>query len=518
MPDVPSAEDYLGFGPLIDGLARLLDDEGTDLPLAIAVNAPWGAGKSSAMLQLQDRLNGETAKRRWWIVEFDAWKYEKSERLWAALAKAIYDDAMKAMPSRWARFTFRLRLERKRLGTGRFAAQVIAPFVLAAAVIAVVLTTGVEAPAKASFTGLAGLLGLVQAGRLAGIAADPFKRAIDRYAGQARYAEQLGFTAEANDDIANLTALLTEKRKLAVFVDDLDRCSPAHVVEVVEAINQIFNADEDRQCLFILGMDRDVVAASIEAAYDPLRASLKERRDGLAHEFGLRFLAKLVQLSVAIPVPSDTDMKRLLGKMTGNPVPAEEAEEGAAPPPPSDDDVRSEKRRLEQAQPRNPAEVEEVAERMTSGEGSTPALQEAVRQVRADLFTTDSEDVAKAEFELLDYLPRNPRDLKRFDNAFRLQLHVANGTPGCDLRFDLDQLVALGKWVALRLRWPDVADRLDADHDLLERLEDHVNDGGAAPDGFEWPADRKDFDALLREKARARRLTGLPARTFLRVL
>jgi KAP-like P-loop domain-containing protein len=515
VPDLPSAEDVIGVAPLVDGLEALLNDPKTTLPLAVAVNAPWGAGKSSMMLQLRTRLQGAKGPRTWTTVGFDAWKYEKSERLWAALAKAVYEQPVARM-TWWARLSFRIRLERRRLGAWAFWARTVAPVVLAGIAAVVVLATGASAAAVASATTIAGFLGLAGVARLLGLVTDPFKRAIDQYAERgARYADKLGFTAEADDDVAMLTELLTgdEGQALAIFVDDLDRCSPTHVVEVVEAVNQIFNSTGGRPCLFVLGMDRDVVAASIRAAYAELIVALEPQSPALACDFGDRFLAKLVQLSVAVPPPAMAGMERLLIDITGNHRPDRAATADGAP---SREQVAIARGAIEAEHPRNPAEVAEAAGKVS--DALTPAaVDEAMRQARAERFNADSEDVAAAEFELLEHLPRNPRDVKRFDNAFRLQLHVANGTPGCRLSFAPPQLFALGKWVALRLRWPDLARQFDARPELIAAVETEAN-GGPAADGFAWPADRASLVALLREDDEARRLAPLPFATFLHAL
>jgi hypothetical protein len=191
---------------------------------------------------------------------------------------------------------------------------------------------------------------------------------------------------------------------------------------------------------------------------------------------------------------------------------------GDGEPPPEEIDHFRELIR-EQA-PSNPADVQAAAsdlENVAEGPEKARALDAALRLERAELFSADSEDVREAEREIVPHLRRNPRDIKRFDNAFRLQLHVANGTPGCDLDFDLDDLVALGKWVALRLRWPDLADAIDRDSGLLERLEAAGTDGGPLERAdAAWIKD-DELAALLRDPQPRRRVARLGTQTFLRV-
>jgi len=106
-----------------------------------------------------------------------------------------------------------------------------------------------------------------------------------------------------------------EDRAIAVFVDDLDRCSPRYVVEVIDAINQIFSS-LDARCVFILGMDRQIVASSIEAHYEEMLKHLERRNTPLAREYGYWFLSKIVQMSVSVPQTTPGGMRDLLSMVT----------------------------------------------------------------------------------------------------------------------------------------------------------------------------------------------------------
>jgi len=438
--DMPASEDLLGFAPLVSAVHAVLDDPATTLPLAIAVTGRWGAGKSSMMRQLEQQLrNGPengTAHRRWTIVRFDAWKYERSERLWAALAKSVYEQALASRGTWHARLLFRVGLEWRRLGWWRFVLRYAWPVIVAAAVVVALLAADLtEAGKRAS--GLALLAaGLATFAHYWRTIADPFKRAIERHASRPDYEEHLGFTSDADRDIACLTAAVApgDSDALAVFIDDLDRCSSGHLVEVVEAVNQIFNSDERvraQRSVFVLGLDREAVAGSIEAAYGEMVDRLKAADSPVACDFGFHFIDKLVQLSIGVPHPRLDRLPRLL-----------------------------------------------ASERPSALLGHAQAV-EALERVR------QSEDVDAAEVAALVHLERNPRQAKRFHNVFRLQVYVAAAE---GVEFDKDQLVTLARWVALRLRWPALADDLDYEPGLLGVLDAFANEDLAKPRN-EWPAE-----------------------------
>ena len=54
--DQPSRMDTLGFKPYVEAVAVFLTHSGTQPPLTLSVEGAWGSGKSSFMLQLQDRI------------------------------------------------------------------------------------------------------------------------------------------------------------------------------------------------------------------------------------------------------------------------------------------------------------------------------------------------------------------------------------------------------------------------------------------------------------------------------
>jgi hypothetical protein len=294
-----------------------------------------------------------------------------------------------------------------------------------------------------------------------GAIGNPFKQAIDRYARKPVYKAAPGFTSEADEDIKCLGEVLCpdDRHGVAVFVDDLDRCSHAHVVEVVEAMNQIFASEAGRPYVFVLGLDREMVSTNISVAYRDTVEGLKGTNELRARAFGTQFLAKIVQMSLALPAPSEEGMADLLRSVTGGGAAAQQAGETAGPSDDApDQDAAADGAR--QSSVERGGYPEEVPEDLQF---------EPIKRIR------DSADVVEAETAALNYLEPNPRQVKRFHNAFRLQLYVASEQSGRRFEMSGDELHALAKWVAIRLRWPELADADDREGELLTALEAHAN-------------------------------------------
>jgi hypothetical protein len=521
--DLPAAADQLGFAPIVRGIVDLVNSEQTTLPLTLAVSGPWGAGKSSLMRQIADALEDSRGSGRiWHIAEFDAWKYEQSDALWAALTKTIYETELPAPRCVVRRFLFRSELEIRRHGR-LWPAKLVAALALPLAALAYAALRLYEKHQLGGW--ISGLVLIATAGALtvqrwtnvSTLVFDPFKRALALYTVRRRFEDRLGFSTAASRDVEALVQQITKdgKEPLAVFIDDLDRCTPTRVAEVVEAINQIFNASEKSRVLFVLGMDMDVVAASLQAAYEAtVRCLPLERRIN----FGRDYLHKIAQLFISVPEPSNEAFESLLRSLGATEL------DGVLAAPAEIEVLRAEAM-IEAAGPETLEETSRVGERLaSSGEASLAAVEEAVRRERAKRFGSDREDVLRAEGELLPLLVRSPRALKSFDRAYRLQLHVANNSPHSVLTFDYDQLVGLGKWVILNLRWPNIARAIRQDSSLVRELESvaisSVTSGRAVAEE-QWPTGLgkpdPDLVRLFGANDESKFMSKLPLTSFLDV-
>jgi WD40 repeat protein len=123
---------------------------------------------------------------------------------------------------------------------------------------------------------------------------------------------------DVGEVVADLAAAGYE---LIVFVDDLDRCSSATLVETFEAVNLFlpgFTARRAMHARFVIGFDPAVVAAHLDRVY----VSLTDPDVALHGEDpspGWAFLRKLVQLPVLVPAVTEAGVDRFLDTATGLP-------------------------------------------------------------------------------------------------------------------------------------------------------------------------------------------------------
>lgn len=354
-PDRWTTDDRLDYALYAKAIEEFIRHRDAKPPMVISVQAPWGQGKTSLMRMVQRNLDpghpdlrddrnsgsatlteppseltlgelqaelsgtapvGEVSKPKdVHTVWFNAWKYQSSEQVWAGLAHAILSQ-LPARLTRKDRELFWLRLQLRRIDPGAVRADIhravlerFVPWFAGLVVLALcAVLAGIALLASGhGVRGLAasilGLLGTALAAVGAwvktrkNVLARPLEGAYLRYVRQPDYEGRLGYLHLVEEDMRRALDLLTPAGKLVViFIDDLDRCSPAKVGEVIEAMN-LFLAGEYPNCAFVVGIDAEVVAASMEVVHQDIIAKLADRHG----ELGWHFMDKFVQLPFVIP-------------------------------------------------------------------------------------------------------------------------------------------------------------------------------------------------------------------------
>lgn len=85
-------EDCLGFSAYADALAEVIDSPTTESPLTLSIDGPWGAGKTSLARLIEHRLREwpeARGDRPHIICWFNAWLHSDAPKLGPALAAAV---------------------------------------------------------------------------------------------------------------------------------------------------------------------------------------------------------------------------------------------------------------------------------------------------------------------------------------------------------------------------------------------------------------------------------------------
>lgn len=306
--DQPTAIDTLGFAPYVEALSNIVAGQGTRTPLVVGVFGKWGSGKTSLMRQIETKIT--EAQRTDWqhakVVWFDAWKYEREDALWRALlvqvlatlrreAQAVIESETATKQAKETATALEAELNTLEEQLYRTVTEEEAGNVH--------LDWGeaIKTGGKAAFR--LGLNFIPGAGVLAGLlnegATDDMNALFGAINQERRtlYRQRIESLEQFQQAFGKLVAthIVGQDQRLVVFVDDLDRCLPEKAIEVLEAIKLFMDV---RGCVFVLGLDRDVVTQGIDAKY---RSQTPEASQEQQRAFGSQYLEKIVQVPFRLP-------------------------------------------------------------------------------------------------------------------------------------------------------------------------------------------------------------------------
>ncbi len=466
LADIPDEElDLLDFGVYADALATLIRDENTKKPITIGIDAAWGMGKTQLMKMVRKRLTHPVSDKlqmkvkgrsRFPTVWFNAWKYDREDALWAALVLEILDQSTKRLPP-WERRYVNVRLKFRRLNW-----RWVLGAALSLSLLAVLVPLGIWLLVRSNPTlgsilisfAILSATGAYHSMKEVAQQIKTLQQDLSKYIKTPDYQEKIGFLAQFEEDFGRVIDIVTENGKwpLVVFIDDLDRCGPAEAVEIVEAINVLLDS---RHCVFVIGMDANAVAQSIQSKYKSLEQAYATNPAGLT--LGERFLEKIVQINFRIPPSQEYQVQWLIKshlamskeRTTAVSQPAEAEERRTL----AEQMIQAEQRGGE----KNLSKATEIAEDKIVGTGtgiSKEEIQEVSKELSKRAFE-DDERVHQAVREVAPYLDSNPRKIKKFINNFRLHALIAQKR-GL-LERDGISVSLLAKAVVVSMLWPDLA-------------------------------------------------------------
>src|SRR6185436_20454646 len=118
-------------------------------------------------------------------------------------------------------------------------------------------------------------------------------------------------------------------RQLVIFIDDLDRCRPENVRDVLEAVNFLVSSGP---CFVVMGMARAQVERSVGVSFSdvvdpeapdrattqggaeaPVRTPEQKKVDAQI-KYAKKYLDKLINIEVPVPIPNPEQQRDLLLK------------------------------------------------------------------------------------------------------------------------------------------------------------------------------------------------------------
>ncbi|WKZ44022.1 MAG: SUMF1/EgtB/PvdO family nonheme iron enzyme [Anaerolineales bacterium] len=309
--DQPTERDALDFTPYVETLADIIQTGNT--PLTIGVFGGWGSGKTSLMRMVKNGIPDSDYKglpKDYTVAWFDAWKYDKEETLWRAfLLNVLFAVEQKSGETEELK-TLKTMLYRG-LEFEKTGGVTIDLAKLGAKVAEGAVQIGLSfIPPLKTLAEMAKELQKSGVGNIEGA----FENSIQRERSKI-YAEQVRSLEQFQEKFATLIQSYISPNRLVVFVDDLDRCLPEKAIQVLEAIKLFLDVQD---CVFVLGIDQDVIARGIEMKYKDVKD--KKDADGKPHFTieGIKYLEKIIQLPFQIPPVIQDDMSAFVEGLSGD--------------------------------------------------------------------------------------------------------------------------------------------------------------------------------------------------------
>ena len=264
--------DYLDFSYIVEIMKDTINDEKL-LPSCIGLYGDWGSGKSSLMhmckSQLEQQNDGTVC------LLFNGWLYESYDDAKTAILASILDG---------------IKNNRELPNTAIMILKALYDSIDKFKIIKGGIRFGID-------MAVAGGLGAVTNLTIKEVAKKAKKVAegVDEESTMQAIKDKLDYK-EIREDIREFrekfAQLIKEAgiKKLVIFVDELDRCNPATILDTLEAMRLfLFNGNVS----FVIGADERHVTYAIRSKFDDI--------EGINMDIGKEYQEKLIQYPIRIP-------------------------------------------------------------------------------------------------------------------------------------------------------------------------------------------------------------------------
>ena len=273
--DNETLSDCIDYNHLITAVTSIIDNPNL-LPCSIGVFGDWGSGKSSLMKMIEERYKGKSDIL---VVRFNGWLFEGYEDAKTVLMGRIVDEIISQRTLTAKGLKVAARLLKK---------------------IDVLKLSGTAIKYGVSFAALGP----------AGLAAMSGVDLLTKLK-EADYEKYLTERQEKKDDTkenirsniqefhSNFDDLVkeTDLKKIIVFIDDLDRCSPDTIIGTLEAIKLFLFT---KNTAFVIGADERLIKYAVRRRFPEI--------PGDNTEVGRDYLEKLIQYPIRIPPLNTTEL------------------------------------------------------------------------------------------------------------------------------------------------------------------------------------------------------------------
>ena len=241
-------DDRLNFRRYVDPIVSVLTDPNTETPFTIGIFGTWGSGKST-LLQMIDEELERGHKTKFVRVHFDPWVHRSEENMLVPLLHTL-NDTLKTEESRFLTAI-------KDIGK-----------------ILLVICTDI-------------LLKKFTANTLSLEKISEAQKTIMEEKGKVE--SEMRKLYKTLQGVAD--SVYSNEAKIVFFIDNLDRCQPDQIIDVLESVKLFLNLEHT---FVLLAVDKEVIDHGIQVKYSAFKFGQREA------VVGTEYLEKMVQLPLPL--------------------------------------------------------------------------------------------------------------------------------------------------------------------------------------------------------------------------
>ena len=428
------------------------------------IGGPWGSGKSTLLNFMKTEFEDDP-NNKWIIVEFNAWQNQYINPPWWPLLDMLFQAGKKHMS--WLDY-IRERYWRIKMGKKHYFFFIVLLIAFSAFSIlksdAIGTLIGIENTEGYDLLSLTKEIGSILAAlislwaviqSISSILMSRNSRTAESYLNTTT--NPMGQITKRFSKLIHRITKIKKKDKntrIAIFIDDMDRCQTGYVVDLLEGIQTLF---EKEQIVFVVAADQRWLHACFEDTYAKLKPHVQEVGKGL----GTLFLEKVFQFVVPMPsIPENVSRDYWLDLLNNKKE--------------LNNDELIELRKEAKKKVEEIASEEELIKKIEDNTSASYVesqllREEAIVRLAAPELSDSIENHTLAPFAPL--LNPNPRSMKRLVNTYS-----ANRALSTLVYIDIPQK-ELAFWTILSMRWPNLARHLEAYPGHINYIIEYDEDG-----------------------------------------
>ena len=260
----------------------------------IGIFGPWGRGKTYFYSRLKDYFI-KSQNTKFEFIEFNAWKHRDAPAIWAYLYETIYRHS-----SWWVKT--KLFLKNNRQGALKITVLFVLAWLLSLFFAKLpnlserVISLFKDLSLPIAWTGILSVI-------VYSFINNPTTALslIKKYSGRRSFTSELGVQNEVEQHLVSLLKLMVtdpDKKRILLYVDDIDRCSAIKMIDVIDSLRVILENEEIRKRLVVLcSLDENKIISGFIHLNQSIYSSENDKLATMAREH----LEKLFLFGIKLP-------------------------------------------------------------------------------------------------------------------------------------------------------------------------------------------------------------------------